>query len=62
MEFISLKVYDVMGKEVATLINSNLSPGTYKYYFDATNLAGGVYFYRLSAGGFVETKRMVLVK
>ncbi len=60
--FVSLKIYDAIGKEVATLVNSNLNPGTYKYYFDAGNLAGGVYFYRLSAGDFVETKKMVLVK
>jgi len=60
--FVTLKVYDIMGKEVATLVNSELKPGTYKYKFDASDLAGGTYFYRLSAEDFTETKRMILLK
>ena len=60
--FVSLKVYDVRGKEVATLVNSVLSAGTYKYDFEGSNLSSGVYFYKLEADGFVDTKRMYLVK
>jgi hypothetical protein len=58
----SLKVYDARGGEVATLVNNKLQPGSYEVTFDATGLAGGIYFYRLEAGGFTATKKMILVK
>ncbi|MBK8552541.1 MAG: T9SS type A sorting domain-containing protein [Ignavibacteria bacterium] len=60
--FVSLKIYDVIGKEVAVLVNENLQPGTYKYNFDASNLTSGVYFYRIEAGDFRETRSMMLLK
>ncbi|MCB0727155.1 MAG: T9SS type A sorting domain-containing protein [Ignavibacteriae bacterium] len=64
--FVSLKVYDAQGKEVATLVNETKAPGYYNIQFSATgggsNLASGVYYYRLEAGGFVQTKRMMLLK
>jgi len=60
--FTSLKVYDVSGKEVSNLLNENIQQGTYEVQFDATNLTSGVYFYKLVTVGFVETKRMLLVK
>ncbi len=60
--FVSLKVYDVLGKEVATVINEEKPSGSYEIEFDATNLPSGVYFYRLQAGSFIETKKMVLMK
>ncbi|MBK8552471.1 MAG: T9SS type A sorting domain-containing protein [Ignavibacteria bacterium] len=60
--FVSLKVYDILGKEVVTLVNEKLSPGNYKVEFDGSGLSSGVYFYRLNAGEFTETKRMMLVK
>ena len=60
--FVSLKVYNALGKEVASLINSELKPGTYKYEFNASDLSSGVYFYTLSADGFTDTKRMSLIK
>ena len=60
--FVSLKIYDASGKEVATLVNKDLNSGTYKYTFDASNLPSGIYFYKLSANGFMDTKRMTLVK
>jgi hypothetical protein len=60
--FVSLKVYDLLGKEVVTLVNEKLSPGEYKVEFDGSGLTSGVYFYRLTAGEFTETKRMMLVK
>jgi hypothetical protein len=57
-----LKVYDVMGREVQTLVNESLKPGTYEATFDGSQLTSGVYFYKLSANGFVKTKRMILIK
>ena len=60
--FVSLKVYDLLGKEVVTLVNEKLSPGNYKIEFDGSNLTSGVYFYRLVTDGFEETKRMILLK
>ena len=61
-EFVTLKVYDVLGREVATLVNENLSAGSYSYNFDASNLTSGVYFYKLQAGKYSETKKMILSK
>ncbi|HSH24028.1 MAG TPA: T9SS type A sorting domain-containing protein, partial [Massilibacterium sp.] len=55
-------VYDILGREIKTLINENLSPGSYEVTFDAYQLSSGVYFYRLSAGNFVETKKMILLR
>jgi hypothetical protein len=60
--FVSVKVYDIAGKEVAVLVNENLSPGTYNVDFDASHLASGTYFYRMETGGFSDVKKMVLVK
>ena len=60
--FVSLKVYDVLGKVVRTLVNENKSAGYYNVEFDGIDLPSGVYFYRLEAGEFVETKRMLLIK
>jgi hypothetical protein len=67
--FVSLKVYDVLGREVITLVNEEKAPGSYKITFDATGLSSGVYIYRLEAtpnggqaGNFVSTKKMILMK
>ncbi|MEO8664419.1 MAG: T9SS type A sorting domain-containing protein [Ignavibacteria bacterium] len=60
--FVSLRVYDMVGKEVATLVNANLNPGIYKYDFDASGLTSGIYYYTLRVNEFVETKKMLLVK
>ncbi len=59
---VTLKVYDMLGREVRTLVNENLQPRSYEATFDADGLASGVYFYRLTAGGFTESKRMVLLR
>jgi hypothetical protein len=59
---VSLKVFDVIGREVATLVNERQSAGSYQAAFNATNLSSGVYFYRLQAGNFTETRKMMLVK
>jgi hypothetical protein len=61
-QFVTLKVYNLLGQEVATLINSQLGPGKYRTEFDGKNLPSGTYLYRLHAGAFTETKKMVLVK
>jgi hypothetical protein len=55
-------VYDVQGREVQTLVNESLKPGTYEVTFDGTALNTGVYFYKLIAGGYTNTKRMILIK
>jgi hypothetical protein len=60
--FITLKVYDILGREVVTLVNSELNPGEHSVAFDATNLSSGVYIYQLSAGGFIQTKKMLVAK
>jgi hypothetical protein len=60
--FISLKVFDILGHEVSTLVNEQLKPGTYEVEFDGSNYASGVYYYQLTAGEFKETKKMVIIK
>jgi hypothetical protein len=59
---VTLRVYDVLGREVATLVNGYQPPGTYGVTFDGSRLSSGVYFYRLQSGSFVNTKKMVLAK
>ncbi|MFN3562436.1 MAG: T9SS type A sorting domain-containing protein, partial [Chloroherpetonaceae bacterium] len=59
---VTLKVYDVLGREVATLVNAAQGQGSYQVPFNAANLASGIYFYRLKAGSFMQTKKMLLVK
>lgn len=58
----TIKVYDLLGREVASLLNNPLPAGNYEIEFDASNLPSGVYFYKFSAGGFSETKKMMLMK
>ncbi|MEO8666537.1 MAG: T9SS type A sorting domain-containing protein, partial [Ignavibacteria bacterium] len=60
--FVSLKIYDALGRETATLVNGYQTPGTYKVTFDGSGLTSGVYYYKLMTTGFTETKRMVLIK
>ena len=62
LSFVTLKVYDVLGKEIAILVNEEKSAGEYEIEFDGNNLTSGIYFYRLQAGNFVETKKMVILK
>jgi hypothetical protein len=59
---VSLVVYDLLGHEVATLVNKRQVPGNYSIKFDASNLASGIYFYRLQTGDFIQTRKMVLMK
>ena len=62
LSFVTLKIYNVLGSEVATLVNEEKPIGNYKVKFDATVLPSGIYFYKLQAGNFVETKKMILLK
>lgn len=57
-----LKVYDLLGREVATIVNENLEPGIYQRTFSGEGLSSGVYFYRLTSGGFTETRKLLLMK
>ena len=59
---VTLNVYNILGDEVATLVNEDKAAGQYKVEFDASNLSSGIYFYKLQAGSFVETKKMILLK
>ncbi|MEJ2506368.1 MAG: T9SS type A sorting domain-containing protein, partial [Ignavibacteriaceae bacterium] len=59
---VSLAVYDILGRKVAELINGNLTAGYHTVNFNATNLASGVYFYRIEAGDFVSVKKLMLLK
>lgn len=61
-EIVSLKVYDIVGREIATLVNGKLNAGVFEYNFNASALSSGVYFYKLETGGFSEIKKMLLVK
>ena len=60
--FVILKVYDVSGKEVKNLVNSQMPQGGYNYTMNGSDLSSGVYYYKISAGEFTEVKRMVLIK
>lgn len=59
---VSLKIYDILGREIRTLVNEVKSPGNYEVTFDASQLSSGIYFYSLNAGNFIQTKKMILMK
>jgi len=61
-EFVTLKVYDILGNEAAQLVNSSLNAGTYEYSFDGSSLSSGIYFYKITTENFTDTKRMSLIK
>lgn len=60
--FVNLVIFDISGRIVDTPQNSMLRPGEYKFTFDAARLASGIYFYRITAGKFIETRKMILIK
>ncbi|MBN8584393.1 MAG: T9SS type A sorting domain-containing protein [Ignavibacteria bacterium] len=60
--FTKLIIYDISGKEVSMLVNEQLNPGSYEADFDASKLPSGVYFYKISSGGYAQVKKMILVK
>jgi hypothetical protein len=59
---VDLLVYDALGKEIVSLVRGTRPPGTYQILFDASRLATGIYYCKLTAGSFVDIKRMVLIK
>jgi len=59
---VSLKIYDMLGKEVATLVNENLGAGTYNSVWNASGFSSGIYFYKIKAGSYTEVRKMILVK
>ena len=59
---VQLKIYNILGNEIATLVNEELAAGNYNVEYDASNLPSGIYFYTLTTDGFSETKKMTLVK
>ena len=60
--FVTLKIYDALGREVAVLVNEQKPAGTYEVEFDASDLSSGIYFYKLQAGSFVQTRKMILLR
>jgi len=60
--YVTLKVYNLLGGEVATLVDEEKAAGSYKIEFDASSLSSGIYFYKLQSGGFVSSKKMILIK
>jgi hypothetical protein len=60
--FVNLVIYDIFGKETEVLVNKRLTPGNYELIWDGSNYPSGVYFYRLTAGDYFETKKMILIK
>jgi hypothetical protein len=61
-EFVAIKVYDILGREVKSLLNETKSPGNYEINFNGDELPSGTYIYQIRAGSFVETKKMILLK
>jgi hypothetical protein len=59
---VTLKIYDLLGRQVTTLVNRSMQAGDHRISFDASSLASGIYFYRLESGGFSATRKMVLLK
>ncbi len=62
VSFVTLKVYDVLGNEVASLVNEEKQKGSYSINFNASALSSGVYLYRLKAGSFMKTRKMILLR
>ncbi len=61
-QFATLKVYDILGREIKTLLSKQMQPGSYEFEFDGSDLSGGIYFYKLSVGNKNQTKKMILLK
>jgi hypothetical protein len=61
-DFVTIKVFDILGREVAELVSKNMKAGSYEVTFNASRLSSGVYFYRMQTGRFAEKKKMMLVK
>lgn len=61
-EFVELKVYNILGKEVSTLVSRKLNEGNHTYQFNGNNLASGIYYYQLGAGDYRDVKKMILLR
>jgi hypothetical protein len=61
-EMVTLKVYDILGNEIASLVNEEKPAGSYEVDFDGANLTSGIYFYELKAGSFIQTRKMLMIK
>ncbi len=61
-QFVTIKVYDILGNEVATLVNEEKPAGNYEVEFEGGELSSGIYFYQIKSGSFVQTKKMILIK
>ena len=59
---VTLKVFDILGRKISTLLNDEIEPGTYQINFSATNLPSGVYFYSLISGNYIQTQKMILLR
>ena len=59
---VTLKIYDIIGREVATIVSGMMEPGKYTRQWNAASFASGVYFYRLQAGSFIAVKKLILLK
>jgi hypothetical protein len=62
VQFVNLKVYDSLGKEVSTLVNEDKPAGIYEIEFNGSKLSSGVYYYRMQAGNFSDTKKFIIMK
>jgi len=61
-QFVTLKVYDILGKEIGTLVNEEKAEGQYSFNFNSGSLPSGIYFYTIHAGSFSQTRKMILLK
>ena len=62
LQHVTLKIYDILGREIITLVNEEKPPGNYEVKFDGSNLSSGAYFYRLRNSAFNETRKFALIK
>ena len=62
LQHVTLTIYDILGNEIATLLNEEKSPGIYKIKFNATALASGNYIYQIKAGSYIHSRKMILLK
>ena len=60
--FVNIKVFDILGREITTLVSQQMNPGNYNYRFDARNLSSGLYFYKLEVNDFSDIKKLSLIK
>jgi len=60
--FVTLKIYNLLGQDVATLVSDKLAPDNYKYNWDASNFSSGVYFFKINAGKFQKVQKMILLR